>query len=544
MTNPYRFRLLAAAVLCGLAACPAFAQQAPTAPAAPDILSDRPDKDPTAANDGPIALDEAFESVAAGISFQPPANGKKIRRPGEQEFVRFLYEDEKAYLTAGTYSLQEPAPLTTTGNKLGLLETASQRLRLTNPGAEIVREDITNVRDGNVGLMVARYTVGTASYLSQQAIIQDSERVYYTLTYITPGSKPTQRNAAMPPDGAIISAPPTPAEQRALDTFAAVLDSVRLIDRTNIKLDQDQRLFRTRAFYVNLSQAKIEKELVPEQYFRIVRNGQDTGYVVANESTGKLGGFPSVKIATRTHTFVDDERKRQVYSESWMQMTSDRKHETWTRSSVISESGKKEKQHTSEIGASDLATKAVSNTPAGERLELGERPTFRMVDEYPLTVKFSSTAGAIEPVEVKLPPWYCPQALVYVLPRLVPENDPKGYLFATYVPERREVMLRYIDVLQPRWVSFGGADGQERQEAVPIEDKVGLDGHVTTHYVTPNGTYLGSETKFTDDAAKEITISFIATTAADLKQRWGERANLAPLGDAPGALKPADDKGR
>jgi hypothetical protein len=558
MTHPHRlssFALLAASVVVALPVCVqrALGQAAPAAPSAP-LLGGRPDRDPLTGPAAGVALGEPFQSTGAGIALQPPAGGKTIRRPGDTEFVRFVYSDDKAYLTVANYTLPEPAPLTSKDGKVGLLETAAERLKLANPGAEIVRQDLINIGDGLVGLLVARYTVGTVSFLTQQAIVQGSEQVYYTISYVTPGQKPTLRNAASAPPGPdgteTTVAPPSEAEQRALDTFAAVLDSVRLLDRSGLKIDQDQRLYRTRAFYVNLSKPKIEQALLPEQYFRIVRNGQDVGYVVVTEGMSMLGGFPAVRVATRTHTFVDDERKRQVYAEAWLESTTDRKHEKWSRTSTISEQGKPDKQHVSEIGASDLATKAVSNSPAGQELALGEKPTYRMVDEYPLTVKFASTGGAIEPVERLLPPWYAPQAIVHLLPRLVPDTDPKGYLFATYVPERREVMLRYIDVRPSRLVRFGGngpgpddpATPQVR--ATPIEDKLGIDGNVTTHYVDDNGKYLGNETRFTDDDGREIRVSLIATTATDLTQRWGKRANLAPPGNAPGAVKPAVEKGR
>lgn len=552
--RPTTFGIFSIVVTIALAST---AMRAAAQPAPSDILRGRPDREPLAGSAAGVALGEPFTSVAAGITLQPPVGGKTIRRPGETEFVRFAYPDDKAYLTVSNYSLPEPAPLTTTDKRVGLLETAAERLTLSNPGAEIVRQDVTNVGDGSVGILVARYTVGTVSYLTQQAIVQGSEQVYYTITYVTPGQKPAPQGGAPdvgpvapgaePADRAVV--PPSAGEQLALDRFAAVLDSVRLLDRSGIKLDQDQRLYRTRAFYVNLSQKKVERTLLPAQYFRLVRNGQDVGYVFTSEAASTLGGFPAVKVASRTHTFLDDDHKRQVYAEAWLESSIDRKHEKWTRSSTISEDGKPDQQHVSEIGASDLATKAV---PAddGPRV-LGQEQRFRMVDEYPLTVKFAATGGAITPVERLLPPWYAPQAILHLLPRLVPESEPKGYLFANYVPERREVMLRYIDVKPTRGVRFGGAGTGGPDDAAtplvratPIEDKLGLDGYLTTHYVTEDGAYLGSETKYTDDDGRDFTVDLIATTADDLTQRWTGRANLAPLGDAPGTVKPTAEKGR
>jgi hypothetical protein len=66
-------------------------------------------------------------------------------------------------------------------------------------------------------------------------------------------------------------------------------------------------------------------------------------------------------------------------------------------------------------------------------------------------------------------------------------------MFATYVPETRQVMTRYVEVANPAMVNFNGTT----QRAVAISDRLGWHGSVTTHYMTPDGRYLGSENKDT-----------------------------------------------
>ena len=80
-------------------------------------------------------------------------------------------------------------------------------------------------------------------------------------------------------------------------------------------------------------------------------------------------------------------------------------------------------------------------------------------------------------------------AVLCLLPRLLPVREPKRFMFATYVEEARAVMLRYIDVGAPQRVTLGG----ESMRAIPIKDRLGLEGSVTTHYVTSDGAYVGSE---------------------------------------------------
>lgn len=491
--------LLTGALLVSLSgATVALAQQMPS-----DLLPDRPDRE---VSTSPIPLAPAFQSVAAGISLQPPVDGKMIRRPGEAEVVRFVYDKANSYLAVTLTSLKRPASLTTAdlpnAPDPGILELTAAELKRVYPNVQIVRQDTTNVADQAVGMLAARYSIGTSSFLSQQAIVQGSEQAYYTITYVTPGAKVNTP----------LDAPPDPQEVAAVETFAAVLDTVKLLDRTDIKIDQDQRLYRTRALYVNLSQAKLEAALIPQQWFRMIRNGKDIGYLYTVEERTMLGGFPGIKIGMRSRTF--DEKKRQVDAEAWLQMTGDRKHEKWSRMSVITDG--KDKSHATEVGASDLATKAVADYGDDNKQQIGEKATIRMVDEYPLTVKYAGKTGAPEPLTRMLPPWYLPQALGQMLPRILPRGERKGYLFATFIPERREVMMRYIDVLTSRQVDFAG----QSIRATPIEDKIGLDGYVTTHYISTEDRYLGSQTKYPDDDGKEITIAFVASTAEELKKLW------------------------
>ena len=70
-----------------------------------------------------------------------------------------------------------------------------------------------------------------------------------------------------------------------------------------------------------------------------------------------------------------------------------------------------------------------------------------------------------KPTDTKLPPYYLPQALGQLLPRLLPA-EPAQYLFAFYVSGPRTVLQRYIDVGAPSEVEL---DGQSVR-AIPISD--------------------------------------------------------------------------
>jgi hypothetical protein len=84
-------------------------------------------------------------------------------------------------------------------------------------------------------------------------------------------------------------------------------------------------------------------------------------------------------------------------------------------------------------------------------------------------------------------------------------------------------MLRYMDVLPPAEVTFNG----KSIVAVPVHDRLGVDGPVQTHYLdSDDGSYLGTLTtiKTKDGQSTEIVVP---TDAATLRKIW-PLCNLTP----------------
>ena len=105
---------------------------------------------------------------------------------------------------------------------------------------------------------------------------------------------------------------------------------------------------------------------------------------------------------------------------------------------------------------------------------------------------------------------YLPQAIAQLLPRLVPANQPMQYLFAFYVSEQGDLLARYVDVGTEQRVTL---DGQS-VVAVPVADRIGADGVVTTHYVDRNdGQWLGT---VGDDGKLQV----LPTDADTLRKAW------------------------
>src|SRR5204862_1983462 len=126
--------------------------------------------------------------------------------------------------------LTTPAPLLTErdangnvfgGGKQGMLDLVVDQLKLDKGNAEILRNDTVNIADMPVGMVAARYQAADGARLTQRAIVQASELLYFTLDFTTPAAKTGE-------------AADDPQVKEAVAVFSKVLDSVRLLDQTKV----------------------------------------------------------------------------------------------------------------------------------------------------------------------------------------------------------------------------------------------------------------------------------------------------------------------
>ncbi len=459
-------------------------------------------------------LGPAFESPTAGIALRRPANCREILKTGG-EIVEFVNDEQNLQLRVSRTILRDPTPLTASKDNAGretpgMLESTADRFKTANIGARVLRQDVVNIADANVGMLAVRYNSGARQKLMQQALIAANDRLYYVLTLTTPASRNDQ-----PDDG----------EKQAVELFGQILDSVRLIDTAPIRADQEARLYRTRGFLVNLTENRIKGAMLPEQWIRLVRNGKDIGYTyVAEEIDNTRPGGAGLLVSVRARTVPAAGLQADVGSQLYVSF--DRRHETWA--SVTETQKGKDKSYASEFGSSDRLTSRVLDRSRLTGEKTGDtrdekQPPVRQVETYTLNVTNVSKTSSGEPIVRQLPPWYLPQALGHLLPRLVPLDEPKTYMFSSYVSDRREVMSRYIDVGEEQNVTLAGT----RHRAIPVKDRIGLEGAVTVHYMSPSGRYLGSQTTYLEND-QTTTLLMLPSDEATLKKLWANARLTRP----------------
>ncbi len=524
------------------------------------LSSVQPDHGPATAPSEQLA--PAFTSTVGGISIRPPAGMQLLVRLDQAHLAQWRDEQRSWLLSLRRIVLQDPTPLTTERHLgrlvKGLLEMTLDSLQQNIPGAKILRDDVTNIAgadlpgqadpdapdDGkpkpNVGLIIARYSVAGTPQLLQQAIVRGDDRLYYLIEFTTPGSKSADDNA-----------PEDPRERGAVNMFQKVLDNVHLIDTSKVREEQEQRLYATRAFLTNLTPSKLRKAIIPEQWFRILVNGKDVGYTYVMEQLA--GGLPEpdadlIKRA-REGRLSDDEKSRplllpkmtpgedilvgvksrlqmsglrsnkttgpiQTDSESWMFVTADRKHEDWSRLIVQHEDTRQKDAFSEELGTSD---QHLVGLKAGATL----------------TVTQNADSVNLPTISQEVPPFYLPAAIGHLLPRLFDVRERKKYAFASFVGDRREVVMRYIDVGPPEEVDLDGTV----YKVVIITDRIGFDGPPTLHYLAadpgPDGRrkYLGSENKQTQTLV-------LASELPAIQKIWTHAGNAHRVAEQPPAQGP------
>jgi hypothetical protein len=494
------------------AAGPAPVPATPPAPSAPTQIPGLPTPPPSDEDQAPrdqSLLGQAYENQAAGIAFRAPAGTVRVpKAPGDAELAEF-YDQKRGWdFKVALSHPDQPTELTTQtapdGTRHdGLLELTLAQVKRTNPGAEVLRSDVTNIGEAQVGMIALRYTQGTQRRLTQLAIVQKSKFLFYIFNLTTPGAKPQPAAATQPADA---GPQDDPTEVAAVHTFTQVLDSLKFLDQSAIREDQVQRLFRTRNLFRNWTNARVTAALVPEQWLRVLRDGKDVGYSYIVERPEHRGNANGIQIGIRSRT--RSKPGTTVDAEIWMYSNIDRKHESWSNVVRLSDTANPAKatNYGTEIGSSDA-----------------------LLESHPLTVKTVGKNANAEPLTRELPPWYLPQAISHLLPRLIPLNEAKTYMFANYVSDQHEVMSRYVDVQRERDVTLNG----EHLRAIPIADRLGLQGVPTYHYFSPDGKYLGSETTLMqqspdDPTPHQVKLLILPTTAEELNRIWDKPNLTAP----------------
>jgi hypothetical protein len=527
--------MVAAALIClGITAALPAQTPTPTAPSVEplEVLRGRPDAQ------GVELLGERFESKSGGIALRVPALMRRSSSTAGEQIARFDDKQRGSWLIISRLPVSAPVSLSRGADgEDGVLDMLAARLHRADEGADIMRQEVIKASGQDAGLIVARTSLGLQKVLSQQLVIRQSDRLYYLVQFISPAARDTHDDTPVPADD---------QERQAVNALMAVAETVELLDTTALREDQDQRLFRTLGLLATLKPERLEATLVDQQWLRIMRAGQDVGYSYVGQHLEDRGPQHGLEVNIHSEISAAPAAKQdqpggspvevgveepapetpvgfqvpasgRVIHESSMWVSLDQQSELWTSqtqtgdalaSSMLTEIGQSER---------DVVFVKDESRPMGDKDD-PNNPPMRPEQVYELKVKHMGGIGGDQQVHRSLPPFYLPQALGQMLPRLVPlDQGPQSYLFTSYISGRHELMVRYVEVGAEQDVRLGGA---QPVRAIPVNDRLEYEGPVTIHWISPGGQYLGSTNRQTG-------LSVLVSDFATIKAIWPQAVDPA-----------------
>ena len=303
---------------------PAGPAASPAAPASPGppAAANRPAAEPGRSfrapdKPGPIG-GRPGASWPSGLSRRWPAASPSATRPaarrmrevGKDDLVELRDDARHWSLIVSRQTYPQPMNLVAARDGKGVVQpgileqTAAavtkqygdpELLKKGLPGLKMLRQDLTNLGKYDVGMLAYRYTKDTVRCFAQRAIIQANDQVYYLVALTTP-ARTEHGDPASTPDGE--EATEDPGERQAVETFRAILESVRLLDRKAIHDDQVERLFRTRTLMQNWTEKKLAVDHPPRAVHARAEGGQ--GRASGPTSAGATSSRSPSARATRT----------------------------------------------------------------------------------------------------------------------------------------------------------------------------------------------------------------------------------------------------
>ena len=434
----------------------------------------------------------------------------------------------------------KPEELPEGGRRPGLFSLIVDRAQADLNG-HLLRQDITPLGSADGATYAMYYQVGRVGQLRQAALLRATDTLYFQIrmTSTAPADavpegtlpKPGEVNAALA--GALAQDPEVRA---AVAAFRASMESFKLLDQTALRQDQDERLLRTRAMFLNLTKSALLAAAEPEQYWRIVKDGKDVGYSYVVEEPARdipadprqreqvdAAGARGVRVGVRT---------RLRRGEGWLD------RQTWLYAGLESDdpdaqvNGFKVEEFRERnwysVDGQRKADNLVVGTMRGRRVPqkvriprpggLGFQDAMDLVDARKLDVTFVVNGQQAEPLARQLPAWYLPAAVDHLLPRIVARWGEKTYLVAVYNPEKREVFQQYVDVGPLAQETVNG----QRRTVRAVTTRMGLGGKPVRHFVDPETyAWLGS----VDEGAG---VSVWPTDRQTLQQIWSNPELTAP----------------
>jgi len=351
-------------------------------------------------------LAEPYVDRSFAFSLVYPAGATIVREkratgPNETELVRFVQEQYVWSLAVRLSQIDRPF------DPNAAIGTIRDRLRTIDPQMTEQRADVERVGDRPIvrfeALLTSEDSTEDTRWLRQQAAIPTGDQAYYSLIMLCP----------------------TADQRSASQAFDKIVASFELLRSEQMQQMIDEALQRGANLLLSIAGQPqgLGLDEPVEAYFRVVRDGTETGFVHVQQAETTLADRHGAAVQEIAWLFNPDgsvthTARSMFVADSLIFSKWDNRIRVLTRAANGSE-------HTVSVGA-----------------ETGLRQGDKLLVAY--SPKFNATR--MQERVLQLEPSFAGPAFFALLPRLIDLDKPELYAFSAYDSDRRGLSLQTVEV--------------------------------------------------------------------------------------------------
>jgi hypothetical protein len=344
-------------------------------------------------SDGPLSS-QRWHERAHGLSLRPPLGSRIVSYTADDAFVRILAEGP---YTITAYLKKSPESITLDR----ITQLAIEQLGLAQPSAKIIDQRPFQAGDwaGQVIYFLIPPSKTAPAWAHGQAFIQLNDHEFVILKLHVDHARFDAVRGA----------------------FEAVVRSLERQDPNQLGLERAARIAAGDTWRQSLDVAKIHQSLQSDQWFRIVDQENDIGYMRIREQTATEMNLAGVRVDIQARIVLG---KATYDSISNFFASDDGRYEVWSVRTTQRGGDTK----TAQTAQDDLTKKSWAETG------------LRSDDQ--ITVTIQNPTGSKEYHWQRPPKAYLSQVDLHLLERLLPPDSKTEYGFYAYYPNTAEITYR------------------------------------------------------------------------------------------------------
>lgn len=343
------------------------------------------------AQDDQLLSTELWSEQSYGLSLRPPLGSKLLRETFDELLLRIHGDD--GYVIA--LSIKK------TQNDLDIekvVATAIGQMAMVQPSAVVLQQRELRLASHPAAIICFEYPDPKGVHrILGQAFLQIDPTVF---AWITLECEARQYKSSLP-------------------VYEALLRSLRLEDPAKLDAQRKQWLEQGETFHATVDAVRLNRAMVAEQWFRLLEDGKDIGYVRQLQGSDKRMDMTGLRVDIQAHM----EMSQQVIdSISQFFLSQDMSYEIWSIRTTVRPMNPRPKP-------ANAPPAEVTSTETGVR------------SKGKITLNRQNISGAAQDFVWQVPPTYLSQVELQAIQPLLPKVS-QTYGFYAYYPNLGKLTLR------------------------------------------------------------------------------------------------------